>query len=95
MLLTGARSRIACLAQALFGNVPDEISDVEGRIAEAIQIEVDHVDSLAVHHYLRRVEIAMNSASIRFGDTCSQAVARRRHLIEAPTPLRVERGDFR
>ncbi len=44
-LLAGEGTRIAELAQALFAHVSDEIADVEGGIAEAVEIEIDQANS--------------------------------------------------
>src|SRR5437867_2994045 len=73
-------------AQAVFREMADKIADIECRVAEAVQIKVEQVDSLPADDHLIGVEIAMDSRRRRFRRGVCEPLAGEPELFDAMEP---------
>src|SRR2546430_2709068 len=83
----------------------DEISYVQTWITDAVQIKVNQVDSCCVFRvacsvfigcrdYLGGIEVAVDAAGARLGDTGTQPAAGGREAAEALGPFGFQLGNF-
>ena len=67
--------RVAVHTERLLGDVPEEVADVERRIAHAEQVEVDDAEPIAVHDHLLGVEVAMDGPPARRRQSAADSFA--------------------
>src|ERR1051326_2392046 len=98
---------ISQLAQGLFNHVTCKIAYIQGRITQAIQIEVDQINAwrrmvaaavrmvTRLDDYLRWVEIAVNATRLRCRYARAQLITGTQDAFEANPPFRFQSSNPR
>ena len=60
LFLTRQQPRITRSPQAQFGQVRQEVSDIEGRISPTAKIEIEHEEAVVVDEHLILIEVAVD-----------------------------------
>src|SRR5215218_6666489 len=100
MLLQGRldvrqRPRIPEGPQALLREVAQEVPDIQGRVALAVEVEVYEVDAVFAHDHLVRVEVPVDAARFQLRCPGAEPIARLQHPPDAPLPPWLPAGHFR
>src|SRR5204863_1285389 len=82
------RPRISLRAQALLRDVGNAIADVEGRVALAVEIEVEQVEPLTVEQRVVGIEVAMDAAWRTRRRRRAEAITGGEQPPQPPRPLR-------
>src|SRR5438552_1906692 len=80
-------------SETLLGDVPHEVTDIEGRITLTVEVEVEQEETLAVHDHLVGVEVPVDAARLRLPRRCPQAVGGAEESCDASRPGRPRRRD--
>src|SRR5437773_11100219 len=80
-------------SETLLGDVPHEVTDIEGRITLTVEVEVEQEETLAVHDHLVGVEVPVDAARLRLPRRCPQAVGGAEESCNASRPGRPRRRD--
>src|SRR5439155_236384 len=74
VLLLRECSGVAESPETLLRDVTQKVSDIEGRIALAVEVEVEQEEALAVHNDLVGVEVAVDAARRGLRRRCTEPV---------------------
>ena len=77
-------------SKTLFRDVTQKVADIEGRIALAVEVEVEQEKALAVHDDLVGVEVPVDPAERRLRRRRTEPRARVEDALDAPRPPRFQ-----
>src|SRR5438094_10358522 len=90
VLLLRECSGVAESPETLFRDVTQKVADIEGRIALAVEVEVEQEKALAVHDDLVGVEVPVDPAERRLRRRRTEPRARVEDALDAPRPPRFQ-----
>src|SRR4029453_1453913 len=76
-------------AQTLFPYVAQKVTDVQRRVAFAIQVKIYKTKTRSGHDHLVCIEVPVDTAGFWLQSSCSEAVAGVQQPLDASRPLRL------
>src|SRR5438552_9953618 len=95
VLLLRECSGVAESPETLLRDVTQKVSDIEGRIALAVEVEVEQEEAPAVHDDLVGVEVPVDPARRRLQRRSAQPVGGVKQPRDSPPPKRPSGSDGR
>src|SRR5947208_14506980 len=89
VLLLRECSGVAESPETLLRDVTQKVADIEGRVALAVEVEVEQEQPLAVHDDLVGVEVPVDPARRRLRRCRAEVITRLQEPLDAPCPLRL------